>query len=332
MDKIQAQRFGSAVREFLLSKRSREVLVFIVFVVISAAFWLMETMNEVYTLEVDVPLRLTNVPEDVVITQELPPMLRVKLRDKGTILFQYRMQSAEKRAVSLDFASYDGNTFSGRVNVSLGNIQHPLQAMLEPTTNIISVTPDTLYFYYSRARMKRVPVEVQGNFEPDYLHFVVSKRCTPDSVNIWAPHWMIDTITKVRTKPIVRSDMAQDESFELPLVPVEGVKCEPAEVNVSVKVDSYVAKSIEVPVRPMHFPKDYALTVIPTHVTVSFSIGSRQFDKISSDDFIIPLEYDTLMNLPEGSKYPIVLSSAPSEVKHARLTPDSVSCSLFKIQ
>ena len=74
------------IRSFLLSRNSREFLIFLFFVFVSFCFWLLQVLNDDYETEFSVPLRLKNVPSDVVLTSELPDELRIGVKDRGTVL------------------------------------------------------------------------------------------------------------------------------------------------------------------------------------------------------------------------------------------------------
>lgn len=67
----------------MLSQKSREFLVFLFFVFVSFCFWLMQTMNDLYQAEFKMPVRLRNVPKEVVLTSELPDEIRVRVEDRG---------------------------------------------------------------------------------------------------------------------------------------------------------------------------------------------------------------------------------------------------------
>ena len=89
MDKYQLQRKWIKIKDSLFNKKNRELLVFFVFFCISSVFWLLQTLNESFDTEIAVPMRLTNVPSDVVITTDLPEELKVTVHDKGTVLMRY---------------------------------------------------------------------------------------------------------------------------------------------------------------------------------------------------------------------------------------------------
>ena len=48
-------------------------------------------MNDTYQTEFKIPVRLKNVPKEVVMTSELPDEIRVKVEDRGTVLLNYML-------------------------------------------------------------------------------------------------------------------------------------------------------------------------------------------------------------------------------------------------
>ena len=80
----------NAIRNFLFSKANREFLVFIFFLALSGIFWLLMTLNENYEMEVRVPVRIVNIPDNVVLTSEETDTVVVLLHDKGLVLAGYK--------------------------------------------------------------------------------------------------------------------------------------------------------------------------------------------------------------------------------------------------
>ena len=72
-----------AIRSFLLSTKNKELLVFLFFFCLSGIFWLLMTLNETYETEVCVEVNLTNVPRNIVITNDISDTVRFTVRDKG---------------------------------------------------------------------------------------------------------------------------------------------------------------------------------------------------------------------------------------------------------
>ena len=172
-------RIRKQTKDFLLSDKSREFFVFLVFFFIAAGFWLLQTLNNDYETDFSVPVRLKNVPEDVVITSEPVSELRVRVRDKGTVLLNY-MLGKSFYPVTLDFSEYkSANT---HVKILTSQIQKKVTAQLNASTTLLSMKPDTLEYYYSTGESKWVPVRLQGRVEAGLQYYLPDTVFTPDSV------------------------------------------------------------------------------------------------------------------------------------------------------
>ena len=79
------------IKNFLLSEKSREFFVFLFFFVVAGGFWLLQTLNNDYETEFSIPVRLKGVPNNTVITSEPAAELRIKVKDKGTVLLNYML-------------------------------------------------------------------------------------------------------------------------------------------------------------------------------------------------------------------------------------------------
>ena len=87
--RVQYLRTLEKIRSFLLAKKSREFLIFLFFVFVSFSFWLLQVLNDDYEKDLSIPLKMKNVPENVVLTSELPSSVKVTVKDRGTVLVNY---------------------------------------------------------------------------------------------------------------------------------------------------------------------------------------------------------------------------------------------------
>ena len=74
---------------FLLKYFNREFLIFVFFLFLSSMFWLVLTLNQNYDKEIHIPIKIVNVPQNVVITQNITHTLDITVRDKGFALLGY---------------------------------------------------------------------------------------------------------------------------------------------------------------------------------------------------------------------------------------------------
>lgn len=322
MDSSRFSRFLESFKTFLLSRLSREALVFAFFVLLSAGFWLMQALNETNELELEYDLVLDNVPEGTVITSELPSPIEVVVRDKGTSLIRYYAHFGS-RSLTIDFSQYDNGGSYGRVILPHSELEKLLQPLLDASTRVVTIRPDTLEYYFTRGVSKLVPVEFVGHVEADAFSYLAGLKVEPDSVTVWAEEHFLDSLSAVYTVSTSLTNLSQTTVRQVPLASSKGMKCVPAEVTVTAEVDVYTEKRVEVPIVGTNFPAGLTLRTFPSTATISFRVGAKDYKTITEDNFVLTATYEELMALRD-SILPLQLRSVPDGVSQVRIQPETV--------
>ena len=210
------------IKNFLLSDKSREFLIFLFFFFIAGGFWLLKTLYSDYEAEFSIPVRLKGVPNNVVITSEPSSELRVKVKDRGTVLLNY-MLGKSFFPVNLDFADYSGR--DNHVRIYASEFEKKIMSQLNVSTRLLSVKPDTLEYIYSTGKSKQVPVKMRGTVTASRQYYISDTIYSPDSVLVYAPANILDTITTAYTQKVELNDIADTLTYHVSLVGVKGQVC-----------------------------------------------------------------------------------------------------------
>ncbi len=312
------------IRKALNSEGSRECLVFLFFLLVSAVFWMLQTLDETLNKEVTVPLELVNVPEDVVIISPPPGHVRVVVRDKGTSLVHYIRHKMEP--IRIPFPEHNGTSDNGHVRIQNADIHRMVQDCLLSSSEIISISPDTLDFYYNHGLSKTVPVKVVGSIDVSPDHYLLDVRTNPEEVSVWASSLILDTLTAVYTSPLELTDIAANTTKDVGLQAIKGAKFSAEKVKLEVMVDVYMENTLSVPIHTSNFPPDIRLTTFPAEVQVTYTVGYTQNKDITADDFVILFTYEQVLDYQSQGKdkLPLTLRSVPENVTDVRIEPHEV--------
>ena len=309
------------IRLALLSSKARETLVFLFFLAVSYGFWLLQTLNESFDIRLRVPLQLTDVPENVVITTPLPQMITVSVHDRGTSLIRF-MRRGELKPIDISFGKYDNGASSARVQIPLQEVQRALQTQLDVTSHIQSIHPDTIEYYYNRGLSYRLPVRVSGKITTTPQNYLVGTHSDPDTLTVYAPVQVLDTMQAAYVH-VSLSKLTGNTTVAVSPRQMKGVRYEPSEVRVTALVDYYTEKTVEVPIIGLNFPADKVLRTFPAKARVTFRVGSTQFSRYTADNFVLAATYEELIQ-NEAPKYRLHLKSLPEGVSNARIVPQEV--------
>ena len=311
-----AERFW----DFLLSDKSREFFLFMFFFCVAGGFWLLQTLNNDYETEFTLPLRLKGVPTNVVLTSELPNEVRVRVRDKGTVLFNY-MLTKSFYPVTLDFADYPAT--NNRVRLLAAQVERRVLSQMNGSTQLVSIKPDTLEYIFCTGESKRVPVVLNGHVSAGRQYYLSDTLFQPDSVLVYAPRPLLDTLQVAYTTPVEFVDITDTLRRMVPLSSGRGIKFVPSAVELVLPVDVYTEKSVSVPLHGVNFPAGKVLRAFPSAIQVTFQVGMSRFRQITADDFQLTVSYDELIRLG-SDKYTVRLHQIPDGASHIRFNPAQV--------
>ena len=71
------------------SPKTKSILLYLFFVLISAVFWGFVTFNQNVQQDMAIPLEITNIPENVTMISTPPTTITITVKDKGSSFLKY---------------------------------------------------------------------------------------------------------------------------------------------------------------------------------------------------------------------------------------------------
>ena len=305
----------------MFSRANREFLVFLFFLALSGIFWLLLTLNETYEKEYAVPVAITNIPKNAVLTSEETDTVKVTIRDKGYTLMTYLYGDIINK-LNMNFHNYSHNNGTGIVTSQ--DIQKQLYLQLASGSRITSVKPEKLEFFYNYGAKKKVPVRWSGRVIPEELYFISRVTFSPDSVLIYASDQKLDSINMVYTEQLNYANFRDTLRVACELSKIKGVKMVPDKVNVSFFTDVLTEEYIEgIPVKGINMPEGKVLRTFPAKVKVSFVTGVNVYRNLKREDFTVVADYRDIEKNPT-EKCRLYLKDVPSGISRAHLATNYV--------
>lgn len=317
-------------RNFLADSKSKEFLVFLFFLALSAGFWLMLTLDETFEVNVPVSLRLTNVPENTLIATELPSEVHATIRDKGSSIFHI-FKNQKLKPIEVNFSQYDNGLVSSRVYISSSDVLHAVQSQLDVSSRVLGIQPDTLSFFFNRGHKAYLPVRIVGQISAAQQYYLTNVKCSPDSIWVFAPRAVLDTLQAAYTQELDMKELKEESSRDVGFVRIRDTKYIPETVHIAASVDYYTDKTVEVPIVGLNFPADKRLKTFPSKVKVTFRVGSAQFRNFNEENFVLAPTYEELLE-NRSEKYLLHLRSIPDGVSNVRISPAEVEYLIEKIE
>ena len=306
-----------AVRNFLFSGLNKEFLIFLFFLALSGAFWLLMTLNETMEREFKIPVRLSGVPRNAVITGELPDTVRVTVRDKGFTLVTY-----DFRPLVFRFSNY-ADEDEGKGMIPLADVQKQVLSQMYGSSKLLQVKPGAFDFYFTYGTSKKVPVVFRGKITTNKSYYLAHTEFYPSMVTVYANKQQLDKLQTVEIEPFNYRNLQDTIRQAVKIRKIRGVKIVPPTVRLSVYPDVLTEEAIEVPITAINMPPGMVLRTFPSKVTVRFTIGASLFRTIKPNLFKVVVDYEELAANP-SDKCTLQLRSVPRSVSKASLEIDRV--------
>lgn len=310
------------IRRRHVSQSTRDIFVFLFFVFISASFWCVQELEDNFSTEVSLPLKLTDVPDGVLITTQLPQAATLTLHGKGVDLLPFMLRS-KLDTLRISYTENLPNRPTGHISITLNQLQQKLKGLLSNNITIQSVSPDTLAYHYNQGLHKRLPVRLSGSITAQQQYTITGNTFFPDSVDVYAPQAMLDTMRFIYTNPVELTKLSKSTRTRVSLIALPGLKASPDSVSMRTDVDILTRQSIEVPVTGLNFPADKTLRTFPSSVRVNYLATREQQRAIDPSQFVVGITYETLLNVTTG-KFRPRLTGKPEQISGTLIDPVEV--------
>lgn len=299
---------------------SKQILIFLFFLVLSGVFWLFLTLNESYEQEIKVIYKIKGIPKNVVLTSHEIDTIRVTIRDKGWVILRYLYN--DYRSVNINYKNYDRGNGSGIASSS--EIKRLIAKQLETSTIVNSIKPDRLEFFYNNGERKRVPVRWAGRVIPEQLYFISHVQYMPDSVDIYSSREKLDSIKVIYTEALNYAGFRDTLIVDCKLSHQKDVKVVPENIRIGFYTDVLTEESIDgVSIKAINMPEGKVLRTFPPKVKIRFITGVSQFRTLRPEDFIVIADYKEISQHP-SEKCNIYLKTVPHGISRATLETKKV--------
>lgn len=309
------------IKVFLHRQKWKETLIFLAFVLLAFGFWYLQSLQQDYEIEISIPVRYRNIPPEIAFTDSLPDRITARLRDKGSILLNY---SFGRNFTPIEANLRDIPVDRGEIVIERKDIEADIYKQLLATTMLTSFEPTQLNITYSQRMEKEVPVAFNGNiqFSPGF-HRSGETQLIPPTVTIYAAQSQLDTIAIARTVFTEIKNTNRNVSRNVQLQPIDGVTFSTDQVTVSVAVEQFTEKTLDVQVEVTNIPSDYTVRLFPALVKVNAGVPMSRFKDLTAEMFSIKIPFSELEQNLTGNTS-IELTDQPDWIRSATLSPSKI--------
>jgi len=305
---------------------TKDVLSFSLFLVLSSGFWFVNILDKIRETEIIIPLRIVGLPQNISIINKCPQNITLLVKDQGINLFAYRKSKITPISIDMNGVFYE----KGEIIYTSDQIRAKLSRFLLPTTSVLEITPDSLIIQYEKLSVKTLPIEL--NAKIDFANqYVLSDKIylSPSKITVFGPKGILDKLKSVKTEALKLTNISDTIYVNSKLIPIKNVNFAADETKVSIYVEMFTEKKMQLPISIVNCPPNIIIRTFPAFVNVTFNVGLSHFKSVNSNDLKIVFDYNDIIK-SDNLKYSLKIQNETSYISNIRISPNEVEYLLEK--
>lgn len=301
------------------SSKSRSILLYLCFVVISAVLWCFLTFNNMVSIDMQLPMTIVGKPGNVRLLGNVPDTITVTVTNRGHSFVKYIFKSPPE--IELKFSDYaDGN---GSFRVDAMQLKKLISRSLGRSATIAAVLPENVSVKYTDGPGKKVPVVIDIDAKPQLLYMQTGPTiASVDTVVVYADQPTLNNIDKVYTYHVKAYDLTDTLRRPVTLAPIKGAVIEPRSIEITVPIEKMVTHRLpKVQISVRNVPAGMRVIVFPSSVDVSYRAPVSSLRR--KEEVTVVVDYNAIA-ASTTNKVGVSIGEAPADYQDFRLSIDSV--------
>jgi hypothetical protein len=305
------------LKSFLFSK---DALSFLLFFILASGFWFVNALDKERETEIVIPVRFTGLPQNIAITNNSSTNITLKIKDQGLNLFTYTRKNFNSITFDLGRVFYE----KGEIIITPDQIRGKIARILLPSTNVIEIKPDSLVIQYEKLSVKTLPIEFDAKIELAHQYVLSDKiYLSPSEITVFGPKRILDALKTIKTESVELNKLSDTTFLNCRLRPVQSVKFAATETKVSIFVEMFTEKKIQLPVLISNCPENLAVKTFPAFVNVTFNVGMSHFNSVSEKNLTVMLDYKDIAK-DRKAKQKLKFINTTAFISNVRIEPQEV--------
>ncbi len=317
--KIDFRRLTEYLRRVVRTRRGKDALMFLLFVVISAILWSVMSLNDDVQADVRMPLRITHVPDSVTLISPGPENLSVSLTARGTQLL--KLSWGDVPTVDVDFRQYRNGSNLFLTNADLKSLARSASG----GSQVSLVYPDSLNLPFTTHPGYVMPIVVDYKVTAGPQAALVGRpKLSCDTVRMFlaSNRRIPSNLESVATEPIRITSLDKTTTEKVRLIAPNGSRLIPDSVDVTFTVEPLIMKSRKVVIEPVNVPDGVRLITFPSQIEVFYMVPMSAYAD-SHPQFRVLADYRRINRNAPTRNMRLRLIDVPESLQNVHLSADS---------
>ena len=300
--------------------KKRKIAIFLRCILISFVAWLLIAIANEQTYTIKAGITYVNVPEQKAFHPLQSDTVSVNMKMSGWKIFLKKLYP-DTPQVQVDLSGLRTRSFIVFTN-QLGYINRQFPA----DNQVVSVSPDTLFFDFSKQTQRKVAVKpiYSLQFKKQY-GITGDTRVNPAYVTVTGPLEDVANIEYLETDTIRGTAVSADVRTIAYLNKHQknNITIYPTFSEVTVPVGEITEKIMELPLRVENASRYTSVRTIPSKVKVTLLVSLKDYSKWTASDFEAVVDMESWAE-NQAKTLPVILTKIPPYCELLSIEPQNI--------
>ncbi|MFV0555187.1 MAG: hypothetical protein ACK5LR_10865 [Mangrovibacterium sp.] len=324
--KTKFQRILTIRTRKLLRGDNKNIISFAVCVFIATSLWFLNALNKEYSIELSYPIKYTNLPKDKFLTNTPPAHFILQVNAGGFSILRHKMSmSFTPLVLNYETLISEKHRTDSTLYFSIQTkeLENKIANQVSSELKVQSISPYSIDFMFDQLKKKRMPIEPNVSFVLAKQHFISNAiSFTPDSIDVYGPSSIIDTMKAVYTEKHHYDKLNQPVRRNVSIAQVKNLQYSHKRVVMEVPVEEYTEQTLSVPIQITNAPEDLKIKLFPDRVSVKFMVSLSNYGNLSAREFKVIADYRQAES--NGDVLKTELFYSPDYIYSISMTPSRV--------
>ena len=260
----------------------RDILTFLLFVLLAAIIWYGHAMQSVRNTRVPVLIQYTGKPNKIGLGDSgLPDTVMIEVRDAG---YRLNMYHTDPLRLTIDLRQYIHGE-KGTIHVPSDALRRSISDILQGTSRLIDTYPEEITCPYFTEQEKCVAVVFAGEVIPAAEHQLVgTPAMSRKTMKIYGQDKVLGAIDTLYTEPVTLDELTDTTDVRIAMAVPQGVRAEEDSISMRIVAERFTEKKFLIPLQVTGLPEGYRLRLFPSEVEVSVRVGMPHFNEVQPTD------------------------------------------------
>ncbi|NPD44336.1 MULTISPECIES: hypothetical protein [unclassified Lentimicrobium] len=302
-----------------LKIKNKNTIVFLICLGISAFLWLLIKLSQEYEINVNIPVKYHNYPEDQILINKPDSVIQIRITDNGFDLIGTSLFGSPS-SLELNIPEMTTSQINAQIKQSYSLVRtkiEELNKIFSSAKNLRLLGPDSLVLKFEKLATKEVTIfpNIKYLLLPQF-QLKGAARLQPQIITLYGSQNKLDLIDTVYTESKTYTELDLSFKDQIKLLIPSNVNTKVRTSELIVEVEKFTEAKITIPI-PQDFIDNKNIRLFPKHIEIKYAVSFEKFNEIKPEGFKVIAAIDPL-NI---GKLNISLESFPDDIRVIDFSP-----------